>query len=85
MGFWFKRRINNSGQIARNRLKMLLVSDKNLCTPLHLELIREDLDRVLSKYMEVESNQIELNLTGIESAPVLLASVPLKKLINIRN
>lgn len=85
MRVWFKKKKSNSGQIARSRLKMLLVSDKNLCTPMHLELIREDLDHVLSKYIEVDSNQIELCLIGMESTPKLLASVPLKKLMNIRN
>ena len=41
----------NSGEIARNRLKLLLVSERAGCSPELLEMIKNDLIRVVSRYM----------------------------------
>ena len=45
----------NSGEIARNRLKLLLVSERAGCSPELLEMIKNDLIRVVSRYMEAVS------------------------------
>ena len=42
----------HSGEIARKRLKLLLVADKTNCSPEFLEMIRDDIFEVVSKYME---------------------------------
>lgn len=74
----------NSGEIARNRLKLLLVSDKANCSPEIMEMIRDDMIRIISKYMEIESEGIEIQITQTESAskhgtvPALYANIPIR-------
>lgn len=76
---------HNSGEIARSRLKMILVADKTHLSPGFLEQIKTDMVKVLARYMEVDSGQVELHLTRKEATntkemiPVLCASIPIKK------
>ena len=52
MGWIFFSHKSNSGEIARRRLKQVLVSDQSGCSPGLIEGIREELIGVLSRYME---------------------------------
>ena len=52
-----------SGEIARKRLKLLLVADKTNCSPEFLEMIKDDIYQVVSKYMDIDSEEIEVGLT----------------------
>ncbi len=73
-----------SGDIARKRLKFLLLSDKTDCSPEVLDKMKDDLIRVISKYMEIEADGIELQVLGLKTlgsprtGPVLNASIPLR-------
>lgn len=49
---------NNSGEIARKRLKLLLASDRAGCSPDILEMIRTDLLHAVSRYMEVKEEDV---------------------------
>jgi len=79
---------SNSGEIARSRLKLLLVADKIPCSPGFLELIKDDMIAVLSKYMEVDTGHVDIHLTRIESAstsemiPALYTSIPIRQICN---
>ena len=52
-GFCFWGR-SNSGEIARSRLKLLLVSDQAGLSLGLLDQIREDMEDVLSRYAEID-------------------------------
>ena len=52
-------RKKNSGEIARNRLKLLLVADKADCSPEVMQMIKDDMIHVISRYMDVDSDRIE--------------------------
>lgn len=76
----FRRR--RSGEIARRRLKLLLVSDKANCSPELVEMIKDDMIHVISKYMEIDSRCMEVGITRVDSAqagsiPALYANIPL--------
>lgn len=43
-----------SKDTAKFRLKLLLVADKAGCSPELIRLIKNDMIRVISKYMEIE-------------------------------
>ena len=79
---------NNSGEIARRRLKMLLISDKVHCSPSLLEMVKDDMIGVLSKYMEIETGYVELQMTRMETAgtkdtiPALYANIPIRAIPN---
>ena len=53
MGFmdFFKKK--NSGNVAEDRLKLLLISDRADCSPDVMENIKNDIIQVISKYMKL--------------------------------
>ena len=44
---------NRSGNVAKDRLKLLLVSDRANCSPEIMEAIKNDIIKVISRYMDV--------------------------------
>ena len=87
--FGFHR--SNSGEIARKRLQLVLVSDQSGCSPGLIEGIRDEMISVLSRYMELASKRIDICLARMEYAgakepvPVLSAKVPIRRFTNMRN
>ena len=45
----FKKK--SSSDVAKDRLKLLLVSDRANCSPEVMEMIKNDIIKVISKYM----------------------------------
>ena len=73
-----------SGEIARKRLKLLLVADKTNCSPEFLEMIKDDILQVVSKYMDIDAGEMEVGLTkaffhGLpDSVPALYTNIPIR-------
>lgn len=82
----FKRK--NSSDVAKDRLKLLLVSDRANCTPELMEMIKNDIINVISKYMEIDAEGLDIQITQTESennngvVPALFANIPIKDLKN---
>lgn len=80
----FKKK--SSGDIAKDRLKLLLVSDRANCSPETMELIKNDIIKVIAKYMEIDSEGLDIQITQTESdgdngtVPALIANIPIKEL-----
>ena len=55
MGFADFFRKKSSSNVAKDRLKMVLVSDRANCSPDIMEQIKNDIIHVLSKYVETVS------------------------------
>ena len=51
---------DGSKDTAKFRLKLLLVADKAGCSPELIRLIKDDMIRVISKYMEIEKDNVRL-------------------------
>lgn len=83
MKFWSFFRRRASGNIARDRLKVVLVSDRANCSPAVIDSIREDLLNVLAKYVEVDTGKIDIEIiqapNNPEMVPSLVARVPLRE------
>ena len=82
MRHFFRRK--SSCQIAKDRLKILLISDRVNCSPEMMELIKTDIAKVLSKYMKIDSEnmEIQINTKGSKSGrgskmPSLYANIPI--------
>ena len=60
----FKRK--KSGDVAKDRLKILLISDRVNCSPEVLERIKADIAEVISKYMKIDVNTMEIVATATE-------------------
>ena len=80
----FKKK--GSGDVAKDRLKLLLVSDRANCSPEVMEMIKNDIIKVISKYMV-----IDIQITSTESdsnngsVPALFANIPIKDMRNSDN
>lgn len=74
---------SKSGIIAKDRLKLLLVSDRANCSPEVMDLIKNDLINVISKYMEIDREGLEVSMTNTKYknfyVPSLYANIPIKK------
>lgn len=77
----FRRK--SSKEIAKDRLKILLISDRVNCSAETLELIKHDVARVISKYMKIDADSMEIQISKTGSRekgsanPVLNANIPI--------
>lgn len=77
----------NSGLIAKKRLQFVLIADRAGCTPEILEMIKDDMIKAISKYMEIDTAGLEIKITKVEdrgkeeNIPVLYVSVPVRVLL----
>lgn len=80
----FKKK--SSGDIAKKRLQLLLVSDRANCSPEIMELIKNDIIKVIAKYMEIDIDGLDIQITQTDSdgnngsVPALIANIPIKEL-----
>lgn len=77
--FMVGRKKPTPGELAKERLKVVLVHDRLKLNPELLELIKEELLSVLSKRLEVDENQVEVTLAREGGWDKLLANVPIKR------
>ena len=84
MGFMDFFRKKSSGDVAKDRLKLLLVSDRANCSPDVMEMIKNDIIQVISKYMEIDAVGLDIQITQTESeggngnVPALYANIPIR-------
>ncbi|KSV59938.1 cell division topological specificity factor MinE [Acetivibrio ethanolgignens] len=86
MGFadFFKKK--SSGNVAKDRLKLVLVSDRANCSPEIMEQMKNDIIMVISKYVEIDVEGLDIKITQTESegnngaVPALFANIPIKDL-----
>ena len=74
-----------SKDTAKFRLKLLLVADKAGCSPELIRLIKDDMIRVISKYMEIEKDNVRLLMDtdgSCRGLPVLQADIPIRSISN---
>ncbi|MBQ5916329.1 MAG: cell division topological specificity factor MinE, partial [Lachnospiraceae bacterium] len=77
----------NSGTIAKRRLQFVLIADRIGCTQEILEMIKDDMIKAISKYMEIDTTGLEIKITQVEDGeksekvPVLYVSVPVRVLL----
>lgn len=86
MGLFEMFKKKNSGNVAKDRLKLLLVSDRANCSPDVMEMIKNDIIKVITKYMEIDVEGLDIQITQTESdtnngtVPALFANIPIKDL-----
>ncbi len=81
----FGRR-NTSKDVAKDRLKLVLVHDRANVSPDFLETIKDEIMQVLAKYMDVADSGLDIQLTTAQSedgkslVPALTANIPIKNM-----
>ena len=68
-------RKKKSCEIAKDRLKILLISDRVNCSPEMMELIKADIVKVISKYMKIDTANMDIQIS--KSTPALYANIPI--------
>ena len=82
----FKKKSSND--VAKDRLKLVLVSDRANCSPEIMEMIKNDIIQVISKYMIIDAEGLDIQITQLETegnngnVPALYANIPIKDLKN---
>lgn len=77
----FRRK--SSCEVAKDRLKILLISDRVNCSPEMMELIKADITKVISKYMKIDVENMDIqinakaNKSGKGKIPTLYANIPI--------
>lgn len=81
----FFKKIFGSGNegtrnIAKDRLRIVLMHDRTDISPELLDSLRGEIINVLTKYMEIDTEKIEINLDNDEHAVALVANVPVVRI-----
>ena len=75
----FKKK--TSGNVAKDRLKLVLVSDRANCSSEMMEMMKNDIIEVISRYMDIDA---DVKITETESdsnngtVPALVANIPIR-------
>src|SRR5579884_3063184 len=67
------------GELAKERLKVVLVQDRIKLNPELLEMIRADLLAAISRRLEVDEQNVEIALAREDRWDKLYANVPIKR------
>ncbi|MBC7222786.1 MAG: cell division topological specificity factor MinE [Anaerolineae bacterium] len=81
MGFWDRllgRGEPSSREVARERLELVLGYDRAKISPQLLETLKDELINVISQYLEIDRDRVEISLTQDRRQGRLVASIPLR-------
>jgi len=71
----------NSKDLAKERLKLVLIHDRISISPELLDNMKEELLTVVSKYVEVERHELDIDFQEQDDdALALVANIPVKEL-----
>ena len=68
-----------SGQIAHKRRQFVLMHDRVDITPDMMEAVKNDIIKVLSRYMEIDNRSIKVNLEQGKDFMALISNVHVKR------
>lgn len=83
-------RKNKSGSVAKDRLQLVLIHDRMNCSTELLEMMRADILAVISKYVDIDTEDLNIEISNMaydtdgKKAPVLSANIPIKNLKKMR-
>ena len=81
-------RTKRSKDVAKERLKLVLIHDRANVSPQFLEMLKSEIIKVITNYMDVDESALDIQLTNTKSddcqsvVPALYANIPIR---NIRN
>lgn len=79
--FEFKvgRKKPTPGEVAKERLKVVLVHDRLKLNPELMEMIKEEILAVLARRFDVDEEQMQVKLSREEGEEIFLANVPVRR------
>ncbi|MCT4618582.1 MAG: cell division topological specificity factor MinE [Marinisporobacter sp.] len=82
----FGRESSSSKNVAKERLKLVLVHDRINCSPHFLEMVKGDILNVIADYMEIDEDGLDIKISKTKRnednamVPALIANIPIKKM-----
>lgn len=70
----------SSKDIARERLRLVLVHDRASVSPQFMEVLKDDMIKVISNYMDINESEMEVSFTKEDSSVALVANIPVNKM-----
>lgn len=85
---FFGKEESASKNIAKERLKLVLIHDRADVSPKFLDMVKGDIIKVISDYMEFDEEDIDIRITRVQNgdrdySSALVANIPIKKMKNI--
>jgi len=72
---------------AKNRLKLVLIQDRAMLPSGVLENMKDDILKVLSKYVEIEESKLNIDICPYDEDPrkiALVANIPIVKASSVK-
>ena len=69
-----------SAKKAGDRLRIVLIHDRTDISPQLLDSLRDEIVQVLTKYMDIDREKIEIDLDRDEMAVALVANIPVLRI-----
>lgn len=82
------RKKDTSKDVAKERLKLVLIHDRSNVSPQFLEMVKSEIIKVIQNYMEIDEETLDIQLTKTNSddgeriVPALVANIPIKGMKN---
>lgn len=73
----FLRKQPESREIAKSRLKLVIIQDRTGVDPEIIEVLKEEMLKLLSKYFEINTDGVEVDLHREEESVALVANIPI--------
>lgn len=80
----FGKSEKTSRQVARERLQVVLIHDRAKIAPEVMDRLRDDIIRVISNYMEINKQDMEISLANDEDSVALVANIPVSRVKHLR-
>ena len=77
-----------SKDVAKDRLKLVLIHDRANVSPQFLEMVKGEIIKVITHYMDIDEEGLDIQLTRTKSedgqgyVPALIANIPIR---NVKN
>ena len=76
----FGKEPHGSKDIAKERLRFVLVHDRVDTSPQFMEVLKDDMIKVISNYMEINEKEMEVSLSTSKSSVALVANIPINRM-----
>lgn len=79
MSFFKRNREDSSSKTAKERLKFVLVHDRTDLPPETMEKMKNDIIKVISKYVDIDSKEVMISFNHEGREQRLMADIPIKQ------